>query len=375
MATASPNVRGAWNETAVQKCCKIKQNHVRARSSNWIEQGTPKPKVASSILAGRTNPSRRKLEESKMRYVCVGLALTILAGCGGGMLSQGAPVSGLAAGNTTLQAARGDLLYVTGGCGGTCVLSYPKGKVVGSLSVAGVGLCSDKRGNIFLATSTTSGNAVVYEYAHGGTSPKATLSLPGLLAEGCSVDPVTGNLAVTYLCEDCDYGPVAIFKGAKGSPMSYEQAGIFSTYCGYDNKGNLFVDGSGTTGFALLELPAGGNILSPISLTQSITTAGQVQWDGTYLAIEDLSHPVVYRFAISGSTATLKGTTKLAGAGSAGGQSWIQGAKIVVPYSASDSGPTAIGIWKFPAGGAPTKTIKKHLGSGFLAGATVSVTR
>jgi hypothetical protein len=26
---------------------------VRARSSNWIEQGTPKPKVASSILAGR----------------------------------------------------------------------------------------------------------------------------------------------------------------------------------------------------------------------------------------------------------------------------------------------------------------------------------
>ena len=87
-----------------------------------------------------------------MRYVCVGLALTILAGCGGGVLSPGAPVSGLAVGNTTLQAARGDLLYVAGGCGGTCVLSYPAGKVVGSLPVAGVGLCSDKRGNIFLAT-------------------------------------------------------------------------------------------------------------------------------------------------------------------------------------------------------------------------------
>ena len=26
---------------------------MRARSSNWIEQGTPKPKGASSILAGR----------------------------------------------------------------------------------------------------------------------------------------------------------------------------------------------------------------------------------------------------------------------------------------------------------------------------------
>jgi hypothetical protein len=30
---------------------------VRARSSNWIEQGTPKPKVASSILAGRKSKS------------------------------------------------------------------------------------------------------------------------------------------------------------------------------------------------------------------------------------------------------------------------------------------------------------------------------
>jgi hypothetical protein len=33
---------------------KIRRIDVRARSSNWIEQGTPKPKVASSILAGRT---------------------------------------------------------------------------------------------------------------------------------------------------------------------------------------------------------------------------------------------------------------------------------------------------------------------------------
>ena len=33
---------------------------MRARSSNWIEQGTPKPKVASSILAGRTSDRRLK---------------------------------------------------------------------------------------------------------------------------------------------------------------------------------------------------------------------------------------------------------------------------------------------------------------------------
>jgi hypothetical protein len=29
------------------------------RSSNWIEQGTPKAKVVSSILTGRTNPHQK----------------------------------------------------------------------------------------------------------------------------------------------------------------------------------------------------------------------------------------------------------------------------------------------------------------------------
>ncbi len=55
MATASPGAEVFASEIRSQKSCKIKQITVRARSSNWIEQGTPKPKVASSILAGRTN--------------------------------------------------------------------------------------------------------------------------------------------------------------------------------------------------------------------------------------------------------------------------------------------------------------------------------
>ena len=297
----------------------------------------------------------------------------MLAGCGAGV----APVQPSAAPDGSAAArAKGALLYVTGGCGGTCVLSYPKGKVVGSLPISGAGLCSDKHGNVFLATATTSGNAVVYEYAHGATTPKATLDLPGLLAEGCSVDPTSGNLAVTYLCSDCNYGPVAIFQNAQGSPMSYEQAGVFLSYCGYDAKGNLFADGSGgSTGFALLELPAGGNVLMPISMKQSISIAGQVQWDGTYLAIEDLSHPTIYQFDVKGSTATRKGATPLTGAGNAGGQSWIDGSTVIVPFSPSGSAPTAVGFWKYPTGGPATKTIEKHLGTGTLAAATVSAAR
>jgi|HubBroStandDraft_2_1064218.scaffolds.fasta_scaffold178346_2 hypothetical protein len=47
------NIKEIENPIKPEKTLEIKTNHVRARSSNWIEQGTPKPKVASSILAGR----------------------------------------------------------------------------------------------------------------------------------------------------------------------------------------------------------------------------------------------------------------------------------------------------------------------------------
>ncbi len=303
--------------------------------------------------------------------ICAAVAL--LAGCGGLQPPVGAP--GVQQGSAGVPAAKSSLLYATGGCGGTCVFSYPKGKPGASLSLGGAGLCTDKRGDIFMPSSTSSEKAVVYEFAHGASSPKATLNVPGLVAEGCSVDPTTGNLAVTYLCQDCSYGPLAIFQNAKGTPETYEQAGIFLSYCGYDNKGNLFTDGNGSTGFALLELSAGGNILSPISVSQSIAVAGQVQWDGTYLAIEDLSNPVIYQFQISGSAATRKGTTKLTGAGAWGGQSWIQGSTVVVPFASTGSSPNELGFWKYPASGAVKKTIKKNLGTGSLAGVTVSVAR
>lgn len=301
----------------------------------------------------------------------VSVALVLLAGCGGSMPEIGS--AGAARGSSALQAAGGDLLYVTGGCGGTCALSYPKGKPVGALTTSGASLCSDKHGNVFVPTATASGNAVVYEYGHGATTPKATLSLSGILAEGCAVDPMTGNLAVTYLCRDCDYGPVAIFRKAKGSPTSYDRSGVFLSFCGYDNAGNLFADGSGGSGFALLELPHGGSSLTTISVDQTIATAGEVQWDGTYVAIEDLYHPVIYQFQVSGSAATLKGTTQLTGAGNWAAQSWIDGGTVIVPYAATGSSPSAVGYWKYPAGGSATKVIKKRLGPGTLAGVTVSV--
>jgi hypothetical protein len=74
-----------------------------------------------------------------------------------------------------------------------------------SISVSGEvgGDCSNRTGDVFVPNNTE-----VFEYAHGGTSPIATLSLPGNSGAACSIDPSTGNLAVVFSGSDAD---VAIF--------------------------------------------------------------------------------------------------------------------------------------------------------------------
>ena len=300
------------------------------------------------------------------------VAAVALSGCTGSTLPSSA-TGALGAASRVSTAAGKDLLYVTGACGGTCILSYPKGKPVAALNVAGASLCSDKSGNVFVATSTGSGEAVVYEFAHGGTQPITTFNLSGILAEGCAVDPKSGDLAVTYLCSGCNYGPVAVFHNAQGTPTVYSQSGVFLSYCGYDGNGNLFADGNGANGFALMELPHGGGSLGQISVNQSISTAGAVQWDGTDLAIEDLTKPTIYRFTISGSTASLAGSVKLKGAGSFIGPSWIQGGMVLVPFGGVSYSPQYVGYWKYPGGGNAKKVVKKHLDATGIAGVTVSV--
>ena len=89
------------------------------------------------------------------------------------------------------------------------------------------------------------GASQIVEYAHGGTVAIATLSRPGEYPEGCSVDPVTGNLAVTNFYSSAGGGSVSIYAGARGSPQLYSDPAIVNyRFCGYDARGNLFVDGS-----------------------------------------------------------------------------------------------------------------------------------
>ncbi|MGC1379489.1 MAG: hypothetical protein WA814_00540, partial [Candidatus Baltobacteraceae bacterium] len=260
-------------------------------------------------------------------------AAALLAGCGGSQLAPAVPGTMPAARHSgswmAPDAKSGDLLYITDTVTNELyVFSYPKGTPKGAITGGlqdPAGECVDKSGDVFVANT---GANNVYEYAHGGTSPIAVLNDPGYFPVGCSIDPVTGNLAVTnFPVTSSLQGNVVIYKHAKGNPKGNYTSKIMNQMllCSYDGSGNLFVDGlTKGSGFAFAELRKGGTALTNVTLNQSIGNAGGVEWDGTYVAVGDQTTNTIYQFTISGKKGTVVGSTPLGGASEVF-QFWIDG--------------------------------------------------
>jgi DNA-binding beta-propeller fold protein YncE len=234
------------------------------------------------------------------------------------------------------------------------------------------GLCVDRSGDVWAVTSSNSGAGALIEYAHGGTSPIATLSVPGTTPYGCAVDPTTGNLAVTSSGDS-----VSIFSNASGSPATYAASSFYEMfYCGYDNQGNLFADGNSQSGAQLAELAKGGESLENVTVNASLNYPGAVQWDGKYLAVAELSPKTsgkeqIYRVKVNGSQGTVAATVTLLGKHFIGGfQGWIQGGTYIQPNKQSHTE----GLWKYPKGGKATKNITTT-SARVLWGATVSLAK
>jgi hypothetical protein len=290
-----------------------------------------------------------------------------------------------------LPAARNDnLLYVSDLLAQVVdIYTYKQGhKLVGQLTgfFNPEGLCVDKAGNVWVTNDTSVGVHQITEYAHGSTTPIQTLNDPDGRANGCSVDPTTGNLAVADFWGPTEQiGNVAVWTHASGSPTFYSNPNIFYYYyCGYDDKGNLFVDGE-TQGsvFGLGELPRGGNALSFVPVNETIYLPGGVQWDGKYLAVGDqvaVKHnftSVIYQFAINGSVGTDVGTMVLTGSSQvaqfwlprvAGGPKHPDATKVIGP---NQNGKDTL-IWDYPTGGNPIQSIT---GETSPIGATVSLAK
>ena len=237
------------------------------------------------------------------------------------------------------------------------VYSYPKLKPMGTVT-SGLsnpdGICNDKKGNIWVDDNTS---ASMVQYAHGGTSPKATLSDPGTYPVGCSVDPATGNLAVSNIFQSSGgAGNVAVYAGASGSPTYYSPSNLYFVYfVGYDNKGNLYADGENESGqFELAELTKGSSSFSPVSVTGgTIHFPGNIRWDGKYITVGDQEYNDEEASAVNQlSGGAIVGTTVMSGALDVVGYTISKKTLIGPDASAAD-----VGFYKYPAGGSPKNTL------------------
>ncbi len=279
------------------------------------------------------------------------------------------------------EAKHEDLVYVTNTLSNNVsVYAWMGHKLVGVLAGinAPYGLCSDKNGDVWVVGW---GWNQLREYAHAGTKPLKVLRVddPNADLYDCSVDPLTGNLAVTNWGYNWYQGYTLIYPHASGTPKSYNGERIWFFYgCSYDDKGNLFVDGWDAyvfDVFSLAELPRGATSFHRILLLPSIdpTILGGVQWDGKYVAIGNMGSVVEY--SVRGRFATLKGYTPLTPHWPLG-DFWIRTfangeREIVAPDRAG--GPYAFQYWKYPAGGNALGTVTASLSGPF--GTTVSLAK
>jgi hypothetical protein len=322
------------------------------------------------------------------------VAAAMLAGCGGSQPPIGAPGAmpqnrAVAAhmdnsGSWMLPEAKSDdLLYIAAGPvnGAVYIYSYPKGRLVGTLTgfLEPFGECADSAGDVFVVAyaNTSMNSTTIYEYAHGGASPIAMLSDPGV-AFGCAVDPTTGNLAASG-------DGAAIYQHAKGTPTIHSSDFAFH-YCGYDNKGNLYLSADSDTDYnkaQLIRLARGSSEFEQINLNEPLykyTLWPSVQWDGKHMTVA--SNPyrkplLIYRLHFSGSSATVVGTTEVSSSRNFyQGQTWIQGRTLIGTGYAKRNYLTAF-LWPYPAGGGTPRQVKKvgNERGPQVSGMTVSVAR
>ncbi len=284
------------------------------------------------------------------RLTCATMILA-LAACASGTGLRATP-AGMARPNPlriSRQAKSGALLYVSDGSSSVDMYTYPALKM--STKIDGFtqpeGLCVDKAGDVFVANF---GADEMVEYAHGATKKKATLKTgTDYNPYACSVDPRTGNLAVTVWRGGDGPGYLLVYTKGKGKPKMYSDSKfVYALYPGYDNKSNIWLNGTASGSKPVYaELPKGKSSFVKVTLKKSIEYPGNLQVDGKYMAFGDLSAGKIYRT----SGAKVLGTTSFSDANSIYGY-YIDGGNVVCA-----DGTQYIEIYKYPAGGSPTGSV------------------
>ena len=298
--------------------------------------------------------------------LCGCMAVATLASCalspspsmgqGGIGLPMGAP------GATSQRATTpkpDSLIYISDeGSSDVYVYSLSKGTHVATLAGFSEprGICLDKAGDVWI---TNAGASDLLEYAPGGTEPIASLNDPGEYPVDCSVETTTGDLGVANIISaKYGSGSLSLYNGAGDVPAI---VGAFNHTSNdvYDPAGNLFVEGASNLGaFQLGELARGQKAVTNLTIKgAAITQPLNLQYADGHLAIGDersSGGSVIYRLAVSGTTARVVGTTHLRGANFI--TFFILGRQVFCLNSAYQG--VRVAIYNYPAGGKAIRVIK-----------------
>jgi hypothetical protein len=255
------------------------------------------------------------------------------------------------------------LLYISdSGTNDVYVYSYPKHKLLGTLTGFNEpqGECVQGK-NVWITNANNYNAATLLEYTAGGTSPIATITDPDQDPVSCSYDKTTGDLAVSNLQTNSGgAGSVSIYSSPSGTPVNYAVTTMTEVwFLGYDTSGNLFVDGTDINrDFQLAELVKGTTSFTALTLSgATVEKPGGIQYADGALAVGDRTgsadYGIIYQTNVSGSTATVTGSTDLTKAPEAF-QYFIDKSTVIVPSIGQGAATT---LYAYPAGGGPKRTI------------------
>jgi hypothetical protein len=253
------------------------------------------------------------------------------------------------------------------------------------------GECVDNSANVYI---TDFAAAEIVEYPHGSVTPIRKLKDHYGAPIGCSINPKTGDLAVgdfEGLHGTCMGGVVIYAKGKHSETLYQDKDFDFYWPPGYDDKGNLFIQGRkkatrGRTGVA--ELAAGSSKLTTVSLSGGrVRFPGGMQWDGHYITATDqrfkgTRDSGIYQLTVSTARGHFVGSTRLTDTECAKTKTSVN--DVVQPFISGPYRPyhRVVGgnlgctyrynFWSYIKGGDPKRSLPYNLAPELASGQTVS---
>ncbi|HEY3675626.1 MAG TPA: hypothetical protein VGK84_06500 [Candidatus Tumulicola sp.] len=247
------------------------------------------------------------------------------------------------------------MLYVTGGSD-VDIYTWPELRTAGVLSgfQQTTGACVDSSGNVWIVDAFA---FKLYEYAHGGTTPIATLDDPTAFPDSCSVSKRDGNLAVGNVY-DGNEGSLTVYKHASGAgTVYYDTAVDVVGPVVYAPNGNIFL--IGRTGLTYYVQKLVRKQFKTVSIKSPIITPSMgLQYQKSELTIGEQSKTAstatIFRIdehgKVTGRT-TLQQTTQ-------GLQYEIRDGKVICACYGNES----VQVYEYPEGGAPIKAVTRFKG-------------